>query len=170
MKGRAQITPKELAAPGMIAAVTATGFALLLSMIASPGGLSERIGDLSGRAETLQHAFATLKTPQSADAGLACFSSLDSAKYDLQAVVASAAGAQGVTVADFHADAVPTSSVAAVQPVVFHFTATGSYEGVTGILRRLAANRVEVFVDQADLVSNTTSVTLTFTGRIFCAS
>lgn len=169
MKRSKTITARDLLIPGAIAAGAATGFAVVLSMIATPGDLSERASNVSTRADALQHDFGSARSPQPADLRRVCFTPVERAKYDLQSAIANAAGPQGVTISDFRASADPTIVSGAIQPVVFHFAATGPYDGVVGILRRLAANKSEVFVDSADLVSNTTNVTLSFTGRLFCA-
>jgi len=159
---------REMVTPAAIAGGSAVLLAVLLSSLAAPGELSRRIAALAERTASLDHGFQSEKAPPLSDLRLVCLTSAERGAADLQTLVRGVAGQQGLTLADFRIDDAPPTA-AGVQPVVFRFQATGSYEGAISILRGLAAYRTAVFVDQADLTSNSSSVTLNFTGRMMCA-
>jgi hypothetical protein len=49
------------------------------------------------------------------------------------------------------------------------FQASGSYESALMAMDQLAKRRPQVFADTVDLTSKTSSVTLVFSGRVFCS-
>ncbi|MFZ3004788.1 MAG: hypothetical protein WA047_01345 [Phenylobacterium sp.] len=53
--------------------------------------------------------------------------------------------------------------------VRLRFQASGSYESALMALDQLAKRRPQVFADTVDLTSKTSSVTLVFSGRLFCS-
>jgi len=57
----------------------------------------------------------------------------------------------------------------APEPLRIRINGTGSYEGVIGLVAEMARARPQVFVDSLDLTPKTSNVSLSFSGRAFCA-
>ncbi|TAJ28694.1 GspMb/PilO family protein, partial [Bosea sp. (in: a-proteobacteria)] len=69
----------------------------------------------------------------------------------------------GLTIAP---EVTTTEGLAAIR---LRFQASGSYESALLALDQLAKRRPQVFADSVDLTSKTSSVTLVFSGRLFCS-
>lgn len=64
----------------------------------------------------------------------------------------------------------PVNGGPGVAAVRVRFTTTGSYEGTVALLATLSRQRPALFADTVDLVSKTSNVSFTFSGRAFCAA
>jgi hypothetical protein len=166
--------PRRLpAADAAIAAAVAAGCALLgvlaLGSVARPAGFGARLETLEAKAAEV----AQVLRPRAETGALA-----------LDAVCTGDAAAEEerlrTSIADFgrrlnlELGAVQVRPDApgrgGLTPLQIRFEATGSYEQVLSVLDMLSRERPQIFADSVDLTSNTSSVTLGFAGRVFCAA
>jgi len=57
----------------------------------------------------------------------------------------------------------------ALTPLQLRFEATGGYDGALGLLDLLSRRQPDVFVETVDLTSNVSSVTIAFSGHVYCS-
>lgn len=153
-----------------VAAGCALGLGLALAAIAAPKALELRTQALAAQVPQI----AALMRPSRGGAALApgtiCAGAPERQVQALRTrLTALAAERQlGVNALDVRIEpaADPGSKIT---PIRLRFEVAGSYEGAVELLRALAASRPAVFADTADLGSKTSSVTLAFSGRVFCA-
>jgi len=81
-------------------------------------------------------------------------------------IVAAGLQASGVAVAASE----PAAASSPLAPLKVTLEAHGSYDGAMALIGRLAEARPLVFVDTADLVSKTSEVSLSITGRAYCSA
>ncbi len=55
-------------------------------------------------------------------------------------------------------------------PVLFQLEATGRYDAALSLLKLLADGEPEIFADQMDIKSQTSTVWIKLTGRVLCST
>lgn len=154
-----------------VATMSAIAFALLLSALSTPQGYKERIATLQQKVEGVRRMLkppAEL-APYPADAVCAkgVSPTLDQLRKDIggQAETAKLVLSQVELGPDEQARLGET-----LIPLQLKLQAQGSYESTIALLALLARHRPMVFADTVDLSSKTSSVTLKFSGRLFCSA
>ncbi|UTP39753.1 GspMb/PilO family protein [Phenylobacterium sp. LH3H17] len=147
----------------------ALGLGMLLATIAAPKAVETRARALEAQVPEIARLMRPGRGAATLQPGTICAGTPARQAQDLRAQLTSLAGERqlGLTALDVRIEpaADPRSKVT---PIRFRFEVSGPYDGAIELLRRLAANRPMVFADTVDLSSQTSSVTLAFSGRVFC--
>lgn len=151
-----------------IATLGALATALGLAHLAAPRDMRPRLEALAGQAQHLRSDLQPVASAPLIPAGAICRDTEAAAKTlrDSLTGAANQAGL-GLEMIDARAD-VAANGTAKLAAVRLRFTATGSYESVIGLIAALSRQRPELFADNVDIVSKTSNVSLTFSGRAFC--
>ena len=159
---------RELAIAGGVAAGAALLMGIVLATASTPRDFKAELAQLQTEAKAVQglarHAKAS--GPYPVDAVCAEPASA-AARMLLEAVRQDAADLQ-LTAARL--DVAPGAAGRVLQPVNLRFEVSGSYEGVSQMLQRLARIRPLVFAETVDMIPKTSSVTLSFAGRAYCGA
>lgn len=154
-----------------VVAGCALGLGLLLAAIASPKPVETRAKALEAEAVTIARLMQPGRGDTTLPPGTICATAPEQQAQDLRAQLTAFATARqlGLTAIDVRVE--PAADPRAkVTPIRLRFEASGPYDGAIEMLRLLAANRPSVFADTVDLSSQTSSVTLSFSGRLFCGA
>jgi hypothetical protein len=154
-----------------IAAFVAVVFYLVLSLVARPHGLTPRLSQVSGEVGQVETTLAGARGTSPYAPNAVCHDAGPAAEAALKQRLQSAASAAQVSLASL-ASGVGAGDEArgGLVPVTFQVEASGHYEAVVALLGALAKAEPEVFVDTADLKSQTASVALKLSGRVFCST
>jgi hypothetical protein len=152
---------------GLLAAIA---FYLVLSFLARPPELEQRLGKLAAEAETIEKLERRAKGAALAPQGAVCEEPATAASGAFQRRLEDVARSAGVRLADFSSTPSSVDEASGLQPVRVRFTATGPYDAVVGLLRRLADLRPALFVDDLHLRSKTTFAALEFSGSLLCST
>lgn len=150
-----------------IAAVCALAAGVALTVLGRPAHLEDRLGAIEQRADQT----AQLLRPRQ-DLGAApeavCSGDLVRQVAVLRTAVSDLGREQDLELSGL--DIAPEApGRSGLTPVRIRFEASGGYEAALTLLDRLGRIQPQVFADTVDLVSQTSSVDLTFSGRVFCA-
>lgn len=161
-------TEAALAVPAAlaVAALLAFGF----SALAQPPHVRERLAaiqaDTAKAAELEDDNRGVTPYPR----GAVC-SDPATAQGKVRKALDAAAARAGVTLVQPAVAPTPLGEDGARLPALrLSFQATGSYEAVTQLLGDLAALQPAIFADTVDLKSQVSSVSLRFSGRVFCST
>lgn len=158
---------------GAIAAVTAGAaacvfFFLILTWLATPGGFGKATGDLEqgvARAEALYRPGRAAAF----DGDAVCEEPAGPQGDHLKTRIQDAGAAAGVAVTSIVTGA-GVATPGGLTAITVQFQANGRYDQMASLLAQLANGRPEIFVDSADLTSKTSSVDLSFQGRVLCST
>ena len=144
---------------------------LMLGLIARPPGVTPRLRRLTGDVAQVETIQAGARGVLPYAPGAVCHDPGRAAQAALRQRLQGAAGATQVTLANL------TTAVGAgdeagggLTPISFQVEASGHYDAVVALLGALAKSGPEVFVDTADLKSQTPAVALKLSGRVFCST
>jgi hypothetical protein len=152
-----------------IAALAAVLFFLGLSSIARPQGLQSELATATRQVAEVETRLQSPGDPYAYPTHALCRDSPDVAVAKLRARL-TASGGGAVTLTNLSETAgVADEAGGGLVPVTLQFEADGRYDAVINLLDGLAKSEPEVFVDTADLKSETSSVALKFAGRIYCS-
>lgn len=149
---------------GAMAIVTATG----LSALARPADRAARLAELDrklDRIEALQRA-ANDAGP-SYPRGAVCREGVGRGAGVVEQKVRAQLGQAKLAAIAFEPSTPAGDSLLAVN---FRFETVGSYEDAMTLLNGLDAARPTLFADSVDLVSNTSAVSLRFSGHFYCST
>jgi len=164
-----QSGPGLAVASAMAAGVLAVAVALGLSALAKPADLAQRRAALNQKIQRIETLSKISGGPGSLPKGAVCQGDLSEGGQQIeQSLRSSAQGAFELT--DLSFAPLPQSDGLAIRAGTVRFQATGGYEQVLGLLKSLEGARPLVFADTVDLVSNTSAVTLQFSGRFYCST
>jgi hypothetical protein len=154
-----------------IAAFVAVAFYLLLSLVARPHGLTTRLRQVSGEVAQVETTLAGAKGVRAYSPGAVCHDAGPAAQAALKLRLQGAASAAQVSLTNLTTAAgAGDEAQGGLTPVTFQVEASGHYEAVVALLGSLAKAEPEVFVDTADLKSQTPAVALKLSGRVFCST
>ncbi|MDR3509245.1 MAG: GspMb/PilO family protein [Caulobacteraceae bacterium] len=171
MSARARFGVHAVITAFTVAAAVTVLLVLVLSMIAHPGGLNVRLTGVDTRLAEAERLTASASGPLDYPAGTVCHQASGLATSALQQRLQAAARAGGVTLAKL--DVVPgvgDEAQRALTPVTFSLEASGAYDAVVRMVAGLAWSEPRIFVDQADLKSQTATVALKLSGRLYCST
>jgi hypothetical protein len=146
-------------------------FYISLTLASRPPGLAESVAKITRQVDEIERLGARFKgfSPYPADA--VCETSASSATGAFRQRLQTAASNVGVNLANVAAaPGEPDEASGGLQPIAVRFEASGQYAAVVGLLQTLAKFRPSLFVDSVDLKSETTSVSLQFSGHLFCST
>lgn len=149
-------------------AAAALAFGLGLTAISRPANLAERLDGLETKAD---EAGRILRARRDLDVSPDAVCTRDPGEQAaaLRTLLSQVTAQQNLEVGSMEVspDAPERSGMV---PVRVRFEVTGGYDASLTALEALSRARPQIFVDAVDLASKTSSVTLTFTGRVFCAA
>jgi hypothetical protein len=154
-----------------IAAAAAVVAGLLLVGIGTPSGFQRRLAALDQRTEQLRRWTSVRPSAAHYPQGAVCAMGVAKAEDLLRAGISNQAQAGRLTMSalDVGVDRdAPLGQTLA--PLRVRFQVQGSYQGLVELMDRLSQTRPLLFVDNLDLISNTTSVTMKFSGRAYCSA
>ncbi len=143
---------------------------LILSQVARPPGVAARSAGIGRQIAEAERLGQTASGPLVHPAGAVCRQSPAAAAAALQQRLQSGASANGLTVASLVV--VPGAgdeALGGLTPITFTIEANGRYDAAVLLVAGLAKAQPEIFIDQADLKSQTSSVTLKLSGRLYCS-
>ncbi len=164
-------------APGAVAAAAVVAIAAAwlafagLSGLAKPQDLKARLVALDAAAGRIEQAPHAGGDPSSYPRHALCRGQPPAEAQALQARLSAAATASGMTgpkIAVTPPDV--TWMGARPTPVLFQLEATGRYDAALSLLKLLADGEPELFADQLDIKSQTSTVWIKLTGRVLCST
>lgn len=150
-----------------VAALCALAAGVALTVLSRPSGLEDRLEGIERRADQT----AQLLRPRR-EVGLApdavCTGDIGRQVATLRSAVSKLGAEQDLELSSL--DIAPEApGRSGLTPVRIRFEASGGYEAALTLLDRMGRIQPQVFADTVDLVSQTSSVDLSFSGRVFCA-
>jgi hypothetical protein len=144
---------------------------LTLVMISRPSRLTPRLAEASARADEAAGLTAASRGLALFPAGTVCADAPAPASHALEQRLRGAAAAAGVTLgAVTTAPSAGDEALGGLTQVTFQVDATGRYEAVMAMLGTLGSAGPKLFIDTADLKSETPTVALKLSGREFCST
>lgn len=168
-------TPKRPLAISMAyAAAVATAFAIAMNLLASalstPTRFRDRLTALQEKTDSLRRVLRPHAEPSPYPSNAVC-SSGGAEQQRLRNALTGQADATKMILSGLEIG--PDDQAALGEtlfPLRLRFQAQGSYEAALAMMQTLARERPVIFADAVDLTSKTSSVTLKFSGRIFCSA
>lgn len=170
MKRRGDLAVRDLVWGAGVAAACALGFGVALAAWSAPADFDSRLADVTAKTDRTEALLKPPRTPPRFGADAVCTQSAEQQAVALRQTLEAEAGRNSLVVVSADARPEPAADLEArLAPVRLRFTATGSYEGAVALLALMARERPQLFVDSLDLTPKTANVTLSFSGRVFCA-
>jgi hypothetical protein len=162
----------NLAVPAVtLAALSGVLFFTALILIARPSGFSARAAQVAADQATITGLHQVLAGPLRFGPNAVCTEPVASAAETLRRLVQADAATLNVTMGTIALTPGSVDQAAGgLAPVAVQFEATGSYDALFGLLGQISRQQPKVFVDNLDLRSKISSVTLKFGGRIYCST
>lgn len=169
MKRPQRLGAVDAAAAAAVAAGCALLGALALGAAARPAGFGERLDKLDAKAAEVAQVLRPRREAGALALDAVCTGDMAGQQERLRTTIAAYGQQLNLELGDVEVrpDAPGRSGLT---PLRIRFEATGGYEQVLSALDMLSRERPQVFADSVDLTSNTSSVTLEFAGRVFCAA
>lgn len=163
-------TGRELALAGGLALGCALVMSIALSSLSRPKDFDERLALLERRTAEAERLARTARTAKAYRPGVICAGSPADQAAAIRSTLESQAGQTqlSLTVVDVSPEG-DGGDGARLETLRVRFEAAGAYEAALGLLETLERVQPQIFVDTVDLVSKTSSVTLSFSGRAFCS-
>lgn len=152
-------------AGGALAMLTATG----LSALAKPSDYAARRAALEQQIDQIERLQNTPRSGATYPKGAVCRGGLDQGAKQVEQALRAAAGSE-VMVSNLVIEDLPQADAPGLRAARVRFEAVGGYGQTVALLSALGPLRPVVFADQVDLTSNTTAVTLQFSGRYYCST
>ena len=169
MSARIRVDVQVVATAFTVAAGVAVALWLIFATIAHPSRVSARMADLDRRLDEADRLAATATGPLTQPPGAICHQEADSAVAALKQRLQANASANGLTLSNLAVSpGAGDEALAGLTPITFSLEANGRYDAVVTMIAGLGKAEPELFVDQADLKSQTSSVDLKFSGRLYC--
>lgn len=157
-------TLQTAAVAGVIALIAVAGLAAL----AKPAGFEARREAVMATAEDAARTMGR-RAPAPLPAGAVCDGG-EAASADLQGKLAQAARAAQLTDVQVTVTAQPAETATPrMRALAVTLEGVGAYEAALAAVQQLGGVRPLVFIDSVDLVSKTSSVGLSVSGRAFCS-
>ena len=153
-----------------LASLVAVIFFFGLSSLARPRGLQAGLAQASRQVDDAESKLQSPGDPYAYPAKALCRDQPELAAAALKDRLAAAASVSGANLSGLTtAPGVEDEAEAGLAPVTVQFQADGRYDAVIGLLSLLNRSQPAIFVDAIDLKSQTSSVSLKFSGRIYCS-
>jgi hypothetical protein len=170
MSARRTIDVRTATTAVTAAALTAVVFLFALSALAHPRGLQARLARAATALTDVEASLQSPGDPYAYPPHALCRMGANAAGPALQDRVTALAAGSGLTLSGVSATpGVADETAGGVAPVALQFKTTGRYDAIIGFMDALARNQPEIFADSVDLQSETSAVSLTFQGRIYCS-
>jgi hypothetical protein len=170
MSARRAIDVRAATTVVTVAALTGVLFLFGLSALDHPHGLEARLAQATAALTDVEAKLSSPGDPYAYPPHALCLMGANAAGPALQDRVTALAAANGLTLAGVSATpGVADEAAGGLAPVSLQFQTTGRYDAIIGLMNALAKNQPEIFADSVDLKSETSAVSLTFQGRIFCS-
>lgn len=162
---------RDVMMAGGVAACCAIVAAVTLSSLSSPKDLDARAAAVEQKAAQAKRLFRPDRQAQTTAPDAVCSRRPEDQAAALRQSVGALATQAGLEMRtlDVRPEA-PEAADAKLVPVRLRFEAIGPYDAVVGLVGQLSQQRPEIFVDAVDLVSKTSTVTIAFSGRVFCSA
>ncbi|HUO23361.1 MAG TPA: GspMb/PilO family protein [Caulobacteraceae bacterium] len=166
---KGKFTANALVGVPAVVGITALAMFLALWLIAQPSDLTQRMARIDQQT-ALAETVLTGERAHGYLAGAVCQDARTAPDLVRQRLK-SAAVAKGLALANVSAaPGAPNEAIGGLEPISLAFEASGPYDAVIGLLGALAQAQPQVFADTVDLKSQVSSVSLKFTGRLFCST
>lgn len=163
--------PRDIAIAVGVGAAVALLFAVILNAISTPSEFAPRLAAVDAQADRAAAALRPMRERSAYGAQALCTRpAADQMRILGEAVNGEATrAALSVDSLETRVEITPAAG-ARVTPVRLRFAVTGSYEGAVGLLARLSREQPGLFVDSLSLTPKVSNVSLSFSGRMFCAA
>ena len=142
-----------------------------LSGLAQPAHLKGRLAGVETLVSTVERAPRAAGDPAVYATHALCRTDPSLAGPQLQARVAAAAAQAGLSGAKLTLSPSDAASGGEqLTPVMFALDVQGRYDAVLLMLKLLAEGGPQIFADSLDLTSQTSAVSMHFTGRVLCST
>jgi hypothetical protein len=170
MRRRAPLDTQAVLTAAILALVTGLAGWMALSWVATPADLAPRLAQVerqTGQAEDLlSHNGHIRAYPIDAVCARAAGPAAARLKQDVQTAAAGA----GVAVTRLEISAgVADEAMGGLSPINIGLEASGRYDQTVALLGALAKLRPQIFVDQSDLNSKVSAVSLKLYGHAYCS-
>ena len=170
MIGEPRAAPKDLMLAGGLAAGLAVGLGILLSSLTVPSGFKDRLTGVETGVEAAQRQIRPLRDAEAPPPGAICASHVRDAQPLADRLREAAAQLQLQAVRVQVAPAPAAAQRSGLAALSVSFEAEGGYDAAVQMLDVIGRQKPQVFVDTVDLGVKGAAVTLSMTGRAFCAS
>jgi len=165
------LNPRDAALAIGVATASALAMGLVLAGVSSPPDFRTRLTALETQVQQTRTLMRPLPAEGLYPADAICRGDANAAVKALRDNLSAFAAQAGLSLDTLDIRPEPVAGEPGLlTPVRLRFTATGSYESVVMLLAALSRLRPDVFADGVDLTSKTSNVTLSFSGRAFCAA
>lgn len=142
-----------------------------LAALAKPGQLGGRLARLEPMLRAVERAPRAAGDPSSYAPHAICRTGSVQAGEQLKARIAAAAAEAGLPAPKLALSPPDVEfTTDRLAPVMFQADVTGRYDAVLQFLKLMAEGEPQVFADTMDLKSETSVVSLHFTGRVLCST
>lgn len=166
-----QPTGRDLVIAGGLALASAIAFGVTLAAVAAPKDLRKDLAAISAEADQASALIKRSRGKPGLERGQLCARAAAEEAQALQASLANQASQLRLTPLSLETRALEAEKgVGKLTPIAIRLEVSGAYPDAIALLDALAAAQPKVFADAVDLTSNTSTVTLTFSGRVFCSA
>lgn len=160
----------DVALAAGLGAASALAFAVCLSAISTPPKFEERVEAVAATADRAEKLLKPVRDGGAFSADAICNrGAVDQGKL-IMALVEAEAGQARMVVDSLETRLEPTpDDTSRLMPIRVRFTVTGSYDSAIALLAVLSRHRPQVFADSLNLTPKVSTVTLSFSGRVFCS-
>jgi hypothetical protein len=141
-----------------------------LSHFSAPDDFEERSSNIEQKIDQAATLLKQQRNIAARDAGSICHTDADEAVQVLRERVSTALSQNRLEAQQLNVAARPRRSGSKLAPIELRFIASGAYSDVLQTLNTLAQQQPEIFVDTADMTPKTSTVTIEFSGAVFCAT
>jgi len=157
-------------AAGM-AVLFAASIGLSLAALAKPSETDARISVRQQKIRALEQVFQARTSPRLYPADAICRQRPDQAAAQLRTLITGQAQAAKLAVTAVEIGSDPQAPLGeTLAPLRIQLTTQGAYDATLSLMATMARYRPMIFVDAVDLSSKTSSVSLKFSGHLYCAA
>lgn len=157
-----------VAVASAIALVSAIVFGVTLAALGAPKGLTKDLAAVTAEADQAAGLTRRVRSRSGLERGQVCARAPSEEAQALQASLAQQMSQLRLTPASLEVQPQGNGEGARIAPVLMRFEATGAYGDVVSLLDAMAGAQPRIYADAVDLTAGAATVTLTFSGRVFC--
>lgn len=168
---RQQLDVNLVVVSATIAATVGTAFFVTLLIVARPSHYSARLAEITRQIHVAEAQLQSSGDPRAYSPKAVCRGDAGAASAVFKQQLQSAAAATSVTLVNAQAVAGASDEAnGGLTPIAVQLDGNGRYDSVVLMLGSLAKLQPQLFVDNVDLKSQTSSVNIKLTGRIYCST